>query len=180
MAGFENFPTEHSEIIRKINAGAITAQSGAADLKEALLLTVAACRDYRRYASTLGGLLEDFDESLEVYDPNTWFFRGTEKADELATECYTALGAASRKLDDLENRAAKSCAGIVKTVLTAPPATQKLVLGRAYEIKPEETDERIGELLELLGEAEYHQAMQENLAAFLKLMEEEWSANAQR
>jgi len=172
MTELENFPTEHSKIIQKINAGAITAQSGTAELKEALLITVAAYWDYRRYSSSLSILLNDYDESLETFDPNTWFFRGTEKADELASDCYNILSAASAKFSDLESRAEESCALIVKAVLAAPPAVQNAVLGKAYQIKPDEMDGRIAELFERIDDIEYHSSMQENLADFLKFMEE--------
>ena len=78
--------------------------------------------------------------------------------------------------DKLTERAKTNCARIVKAILSAPPATQKLVFGRAYQMDPRDMDMRIEALFETLGEAEYHHSMPENLKVFLGVMEEVWDA----
>ena len=69
----------------------------------------------------LYGLNEDFDESLEEYDPDTWFFKGTEKADILATECVATLDAATMCFRRMEERAKNNLVLVIIAILSAPP-----------------------------------------------------------
>lgn len=174
-----------AEAIRKINsilgAGHRVKPydlTSAADLKESLLVTVAAYRDYQEYQDRLIGIEENFDESLEYCDTAAWLdlARGADEVDDLTIEGFSALIAATNVFGRLSERAKKNCTRVVKAVLSAPSATQKLVLGREYKIKPQDMGARIEELFEVLGEAEYHQAMPKNLEVFLEVMEEQWAA----
>jgi hypothetical protein len=174
-----------AEAIRKINsimgAGHRVRPydlSNAADLKEALLVTVAAYRDYQENQDRLAGLEEDFDESLEYCDIAVWLdlAHGEDEIDSLTVEGFSSLIAAADAFGRLEERARKNCARIVKAILTASPATQRNVLGCAYKIEPQEIDEKTEALFEMLQEAEYHQAMPDNLEVFLEIMKEQWAA----
>lgn len=151
--------------------------TSAADLKQALLVTVAAYRDYWNYKNTLAGLEENYDESLEYCDTAAWLDLelAPEKADELIVDGMAVLNAATDVFDRLAERAKGNCAKIVKAVLTAPPSTQRLIFGCEYKIKPQDMDAKIDELFDMLGEAEYHQSMPENLNTFLEVMREQWS-----
>jgi hypothetical protein len=152
--------------------------TSAKDLKDALLATVAAYRDYRHYTESLAGIAEDYDESLEYCETTAWLdlSQKPENVDALTVEGFAALGAAADVFEKLTERAEKNCATVVKAALSAPPATQKAVLGRAYKIAPKDMDAKIAELFEMLGEAEYHKAMPDNLKTFLEVMEEVWTA----
>ena len=161
-----------SEILRKINECEITGSSSATDLKNALTLSVAAYRDYWHYQNVLWQLDENFDESLEEYDPDTWFFRGTEKADILAMECVESLQIASTNFGRIKERAKENLELVIKAVLSAPLTVQKSVLGKAYEIKADETDTKLEELFDILDETEYKHAIPDNLDIFLKIMDE--------
>ena len=148
--------------------------NNAADLKHALPLAVGAYRDYRHYADVLLELGESFDESLEHFDIASWLNMGTEKADTLSDDCAGSLNAAHEFFDDLMERAKENFAIILKAVISAPPSTQKSVLGRAYKINPKELDERINGLIEALNDVEYHHPIPDNFDAFIKLIGEEW------
>lgn len=154
--------------------------TSAKDLKDALLVTVAAYRDYWHYRNTLIGLTDNYDESLEYCDTAAWFdlAQASEKADDLTVEGFSVLYAATDVFDKLTERAKANCAKIVKAILSAPPATQNLVFDRAYRIEQGEMDARIDELFDMLGEADYHQSMPDNLAVFLEVMSEQWPALA--
>jgi hypothetical protein len=177
------FDKKTALLIAKINAREITGQSSPSDLQEALLLTVAAFRDYQHYEITLQNLGEDFDETVEYCDPATWFsWLDSEagKPDTLTTRCAAGLDIASENFAKLAERAQKNCAAVLKAILSAPPAAQKTVLGRAYKIKAEAADAKIEELLNMLHETEYHQSMPDNLDAFLAFLCEQWGADEQR
>jgi len=149
------------------------------DLKQALLVTVAAYRDYVYYRDSLIELSESYDESLEYCDTAAWLdlANAPDKADALIADGDAALNAASDIFEMLSVRAKKNCATVVKAILAAPPEAQNSVFGCAYNIKPKAADAKIEELFEMLGEVEYHHAMPENLNTFLELMKEVWSDN---
>ena len=149
------------------------------DLKQALLVTVAAYRDYEYYKDSLVELSENYDESLEYCDTAAWLdlANAPDKVDDLIADGDAVLNAAADVFEKLSNRARKNCVRIVKAVLAAPPEVQKSVVGCAYNIKPKDAEAKIEELFEMLGEVEYHHAMPENLNAFLELMKEVWSDN---
>lgn len=152
----------------------------AKDLSDALLATVAAYRDYRHYRGSLASLADNYDESLEYCETTAWLDLSSapDKVDPLTVEGFAALGAAEDVFEQLTERAKKNCTVIVKAVLSAPPAIQKTVFGRAYKMAPKDMDEQIAALFEALSETEYHQAMPENLKTFLEVMEDEWAAHA--
>jgi len=145
-----------------------------------LLQTVAAYRDYWYFKSTLIGLVESFDESLEYCDTAVWFdlAQAPETGDDLTAEGVAVLDAAAAVFEKLTERAKINCAKIVKAALSAPPSTQSAMFGRAYRIAPKDMDARIDELFDMLGEADYHYSMPENLEVFLEVMKEQWSALA--
>ena len=149
----------------------------AADLVQALTLAVAAYRDYWYYETTLDNIIGDFDESLEHYDPASWFYMGNapEKADSLAMDCASALSTAISKFGEIADRARNNLELILKVVLTAPTDTQNEVLGCAYNIGAEEIEEKLEDLFEALDDAEYHTPIPDNFDTFLKVLKKEWS-----
>ena len=58
------------------------------DLNEAIMLAVGAYCDYSHYHDKLCDLDERFDESLEHYETDTWFYIGqsSDKADDLTSK----------------------------------------------------------------------------------------------
>ena len=149
------------------------------DLKQAFLLTVAACMDYRRYWFQLLRIEEETDESLEHYDTATWLNMNLapEKTDSLIMEAIGSLNETSYLFRMVAERAERNCALILKAVLSSPPDTQKSVLGQVYSIPKKELDARIAELFEGLLEVDLHYNMQENRDEFLALMKNMWGNN---
>jgi hypothetical protein len=147
------------------------------DLKQALKLAVAACRDYKHYADVLSKVVEDFDESMEHFDIVTWAnkSRAPEKADALVIQCAESLAVASESFYELSERAEMDLSLLLKVIMTAQDATQIDVLGKVYDIKPDEIDARLGELFEMLYESEYHHSIDDNHAGFLRLINNDWS-----
>ena len=181
------FDKEKAKLVENLNAVLGTKHrnkpynlNNAADLKQALLLAVAAYRDYRHYLETLDGLASDFDESLENYDAASWFYLGQapEKVDRLAADCVVSLNEASATFDRITERAKDNLAIVLGAALSAPSAAQKSVLGRTYKINPEDMDSEIDELLIMLDEVEYYYPIQENFDALLELMNEQWATDS--
>jgi hypothetical protein len=148
----------------------------AADLKDALLFAVSAYRDYSHYYFSLVDVDEMFDESLEYYDPASWFYSGndTEKMDEMAFDAVFALRGAVEAIDKLYERAKEQLVTILKVILFAAPATQKEVLARAYNIEPQDVDTKLDDLLEQYVEVDYIYNMEENRDALLEIMSRRW------
>jgi len=145
------------------------------DLRQALLFAVAEYRDYCNYENIISKLSGDFDESLEHYDTASWFHLGyaPEKADTLALDCVSALNNATSKFYELTKRARGKLDVILKVALSAPTATQNAVLGCEYNIEPQDIDNWIKSLLNMLDETEYHYEMDKNFEMLLDLMKEE-------
>lgn len=150
------------------------------DLKQALLLTVAAYADYWHYWMTLENVSENFDESLEYYDTATWINMGLDanKADNLAIETIRSINTAADHFRELNDRAQKNCTVILKAILAAPSATQQEVLGATYDVAPEESDEKIDSLFDAIVETgiPYHYQMEENRDEFLAFMKSKWAS----
>ena len=148
-----------------------------ADLKNALKMAVAEYRDYQHYGSVLYKLIEDFDESLEHFDTATWVNMGRmpEKTDELAMVCAESLSIASENFREIVKRAEERLSLILKVAVTSPDAVQKEVFGNAYTISPDEIDERLEYLYEVMLEITYHHSIPENIEAFLEVLNEVWS-----
>jgi hypothetical protein len=148
------------------------------DLKQALLVSVAAYRDYKNYRDELIGISDSFDESIEYCDTATWLDleNAPDEADELVTQGFASLAASIASFDALTERAKANLTKTIKAVLSAPSAVQIAVFGHEYRIAPKEIDTRINGLFIMLDETEYYQAMPENLNVFLHLMQEQWAA----
>jgi hypothetical protein len=148
------------------------------DLKQALELAVAAYRDYCHYAQVLGGIGEDFDESLENYDVETWLELKPGQADALSEDCARSIETAWKLFDELKDRAREHFAFILKTVLLSEPASLK-TFGKAYKIEPGKIDKIISDTIDSLDESEYFHPIPENFKLLLKRTDELLGGNNQ-
>ena len=146
------------------------------DLKGALEYAVAAYRDYHHYRSTLGGLVESFDESVEYFDTVSWvnMARTPENADDLTIDCASSLSIAYNNFIELSERAEEHLSVILKVTLTAPDEVQREILGNSYDIDPSEIEERLERLFVALSYAEYHREIPDNFKTFLEVLYDEW------
>jgi len=151
--------------------------SDTSDLKSALEYAVAAYRDYYHYRSTLGGLVESFDESVEYFDTASWvnMTRSPENADDLTMDCVSSLSGAYNNFTELSDRAEEQLSVILKVTLTAPDDVQREILGNSYDIAPSEIDEWLECLFVALSYAEYHREIPDNFNTFLEVLNEEWA-----
>jgi hypothetical protein len=177
------FDRETIEAVKAVNAGLGTKHrtkpydlNNAEDMKQALELAVAAYRDYWHYAQVLGGLGDDFDESLENYDTAAWLGLKPEQTDLLSDNCADAIETAWRLFDELKNRAREHFAQMLKAVLTSDHISRK-VFGKAYKIEPGEIDGHIEGVIDSLDESEYFHPIPENYKLLLQRADELWGDN---
>ncbi|MPW26124.1 hypothetical protein GC105_10005 [Alkalibaculum sp. M08DMB] len=101
------------------------------DLKEAFMLSVGEYFDYSEYWGTIVEIDEQFDESIEYYDPATWMNLTTdiEKADDLIVEAISSLADTSNVLKELVNRAETKLKKILEIILNSDDCFQDVILG---------------------------------------------------
>ncbi len=146
------------------------------DLKHALLLSISAYKDYQHYYYELTDLGEKFDESLEYYDPASWFFL-TVDAEKVETDAYKAdryLDNARIAMDNLYERAKLSLTELLKTLIKLPPELQTAVLGRAYSMDSSVIQEKTESLLIDFDDTDYHYNMEDNRDALLEVIRRTW------
>jgi len=148
-----------------------------AELKRVLPLAIAAYRDYWHYTCELALIDEDFDESLEQFDRDTWWSLSLspEKADDYAVDCIESLNVAVHAFGEITEQAKIALVIVLKAILSLPPEKQNLVWGNAYTIEAEAIEEIIENLLIMLDEVEYRSPIDYNYEAFMKLLQEEWA-----
>jgi hypothetical protein len=146
----------------------ISSQSSATVLRNALLSAITAFCDYGQYSNRINRIITDFDESLESLNPNTCLFIVPEAVDKIVLDCTRNINRASAYFSDLAEQVEESCHKVMETVLSAPPAIQRDVLGRAYSFIPEELDSKLNELLSVFNSTGF------NIVMFLKYMEKAW------
>jgi len=154
--------------------------SEASDLKDALEYAVAAYRDYYHYSCTLSEIVENFDESIEYFDTESWvnMTASRKTADSLVMDCVGSLSDTNENFYNLAKKAEMHLSVLLKVVLTAPDAVQVEILGKAFDISPADIDEWLEGLFKALGEAEYHHSIPENYSEFLAVIEAGWEDDA--
>jgi hypothetical protein len=148
------------------------------ELRGALEYAVGAYRDYYHYSSTLGSLIESFDESIEYFDTATWvnMSRVPENTDDLAMDCVSSLSAAYDNFAVLSERAEQHLSLMLKITLTAPTDVQIEILGSSFDIVPSDIDDRLENLYVALSYEDYHRGIPDNFEAFLTVLNSgEWT-----
>ena len=143
------------------------------DLKEAFTMTVAEYIDYLRYHMTIGDVLENFDESLEYFDPVTWtsLHDSNVKGDELAQDVYMKLRETDTLLWDLSNRAEEKCRELLEIILGMESNIREDVLGKKYIYDKAALEKVFEDCLEM----EYTYNVDDSRDAFVKILDEDWS-----
>ena len=151
--------------------------TSADELKQALTLSVGAYRDYWHYSNRIVRILEDFDESVENYETDTWFYmtQAPEKADELTVECYALLKETDLAFSRVEERAKTNLVLGLKYALSTTPDIQTTVFGTSFNIAPDEFDMKIDDLFDTFNEVEYSYAISDSFNSLVEHMKYEWA-----
>lgn len=104
------------------------------DLREAFAMTVAEHIDYLKYSMTILDVEENFDESLEYFDPVTWtsLHDSNVEGDELALNVLFYLREAGNYLSDISDRSEEKCKELLEMILSMSPEIREAVLGKKY------------------------------------------------
>lgn len=140
------------------------------DVKENLRMIVAEYLDYLHYSLGIDDILERFDESMEYYDPSTWFNGESSARDgsDLIIKTYNSVSKASTCLSDLARMKEKECRNTLESILKMDDETKIKVLGKAYP-----WDEIIIDtIFDNITEIEYQHNIEDSIEGFLKFIDE--------
>ena len=140
------------------------------------MLAVGAYCDYTHYHNKLCQLDECFDESLEHYETDTWFYigQGSDKADDLTSQCYNSLEQTCYLFNLIEQRAKQNMIFYIKYVLSSTSDVQKKIFGCVFDIKLKVFDKKIDKLISSFSNLEYQYIITESFEAFKNHIKSEW------
>lgn len=117
------------------------------EAKQVLLKVACAYMDYYEYWLKLSDLEERYDETIEQYDPETWFAGlsiyhkdGEDSPSSTMDEANSLLREATDTFYSLVSSTKKSCCNILRYILAKPPAFTEKTLGFEVAIPPDNLD----------------------------------------
>lgn len=139
------------------------------DLREAFTMTVAKYIDYLKYSMTILDIEENFDESLEYFDPVTWtsLHDNNVEGDELAQNVSSYLRKTGNYLNDLSNRSEEKCKELLVLVLDMTAEIRVTVLGKKYIYD----EEAIESVFENCMDIKYTYNVDESRDAFIEVLD---------
>lgn len=139
------------------------------DLKGKLTEIIAQFIDYQRYSFTISNVLEQFDESLEYFDPISWtrIFSDVENYDKQAVKTYYSIRHADDNLLDLAERAEDMCKEFLLLVAKLGKEIKIAVLGKAYLYNDDDICRIFEESYEIMDTYSF----EESRDAFLQVMD---------
>ncbi len=145
------------------------------DLIEALENTTAEYMDYMNYWGELTTIMENFDQSLEVFHPEKWFNEvkeGTTRS-VLIDQTISSLYDAADNMSELANEAEEKCKKIWKFMLLGNnKEAQNYFIGDISKYKEEKLIEAIEDVIENVFEIEYQNQVQADAQNFAKEIKE--------
>lgn len=141
------------------------------DLIEAIENITAEYMDYMHYSAELEYILENFDQSLEVFHPEKWFNMTKEKTteDTLLDETLSSLYDASDNMDELAYQAEEECMELWKFLLLGDnKEAQKYFLGDISKYKKEELIDALEGTIENIFDVKYENQVQDDAQNFAK------------
>ena len=144
----------------------------AEDLNEAFKLSVCEFLDYKEYWSIMVDLDENFDESVEYYDPTNWINMSIDQSidDKLLIKAIKSIRNTEDVLEKLYSRAEEKCRKMVEIILKSESDIQDKILGKHYVYDNELVEEIFDD--EGIFGIEYHYKMEESYKAFIGYINE--------
>lgn len=139
------------------------------DLIEAIENTTAEYMDYMHYWGELSGIMENFDQSLEVFHPGKWFnmTKGGTTESTLIDETIASLYDASDNMYELANKAEERCKELWKFMLLGNnKEAQTHFVGDISKHSQEKLIEAIEDVIENIFEIEYENQVQNDAKNF--------------
>lgn len=141
------------------------------DLIEAIENTTAEYMDYMHYWGELSYIMENFDQSLEVFHPEKWFNMtiGEENQNSLIDETISSLYDASDNMSNLASEAEEQCKEIWQFMLLGNNnEVQEYFIGDVSKYNKETLLEAIEDVIENVFEINYENQVQNDAQNFAK------------
>lgn len=145
------------------------------DLIEAIENATAEYMDYMHYWGELSNIMENFDQSLEVFHPEKWFNMaiGRENKTSLIDETISSLYDASDNMSELASKAEERCKEIWQFMLLGNNhEVQTYFIGSLFKYSKEMLLEAIDDVIENIFEIEYENQVQDDTQNFAKGIKE--------
>lgn len=130
------------------------------DLKAYFMMLVASYMDYKKYWDIVDDLCEELDESMELYDPLTWFSTKVEgfTGDKIIQKAHKQLVSAEGHLYDLYDRAETELKTLIQLIMQKPAETQRFIWKESFEFD----DNKLDALFEALMDAPHTYTVDES------------------
>lgn len=145
------------------------------DLIEAIENTTAEYMDYIHYWGELSNIMENFDQSLEVFHPEKWFnmAKGNTTENKVIDETISSLYDASDNMRELADKAEEKCKEIWKFMLLGNnKEAQTYFVGDISKYREEKLIEAIEDVIKNVFEIEYQNQVQNDAQSFAKGIKE--------
>lgn len=145
------------------------------DLIEAIENVTAEYMDYMHYWAALNNIMENFDQSLEVFHPEKWFNMTKEgnTGSNLIDETISSLDDASDNMYELADNAEERCRELWKFLLLGKvKEAQEFFVGDITGYDKEELTQAIEEVIENIYEIKYENQVQNDAKNFAKGIKE--------
>ena len=172
-----------------------------ADLKQALMLAVAAYRIPNHYYSetndriksdnksdTFCDIMDNLDydaerdansedEDADDFESATWedVFATIAEIQAFSKQYTDNMAKALTAFEKLSETYSGHLSMLLKVILTSPNDVQREILGNAYYISPKIIDDKLKELLTAADDREPYDTMDDSLKAFIKTLNEKWA-----
>lgn len=139
------------------------------DLKEFFIMLAASYMDYRKYRNIVDNLCEELDESIELYDPLTWFSTKSEamSGDKIMQQALSQLESAEGYLDQLYESAETELKTLIRSIMHKPDETQRFIWKQVYQFN----ENKIEALFEALIEATHTYTIDEGYEMLCSYMQ---------
>lgn len=139
------------------------------DLIEAVEKTTAEYMDYSHYSSELDWIIENYDQSLEVFHPEEWISILKEEEEWSIGETVSSLNEAARNMTRLERDAEEKCREIWQYMLLGNnKEAQKYFVGSISKYQKEDLLESINNVIENVYKIDYKNQIQQDAENFSK------------
>lgn len=139
------------------------------DLIEAIQNITAEYMDYMQYAGKLSSVLEDFDQSLEVFYPEKWFktVKDGTTGSKFIDELYSNLGDASHKMYKLAFEAEERCKEVWEYLFESDKDDVKQhFLGDVSNYTQEQLLDTLEEVMENIYDVDYANQIETDATSF--------------
>lgn len=130
--------------------------------------------DYVHYWAGITHIIEEFDQSIEVFHPEKWFQMTKEREEDIISETIDSLEYAADNMSELMEEAETKCKEIWQYILLGEDEeTQKYFVGDVSRNSKEEILEAIESVIENIYDVRYEDQVQNDAKNFAQAIKKE-------